>query len=111
MKHEEADEFYLFEINPRIRQSAQCTICAGAELPWYYYLQEMGHGEEINPRNGVGVLISCYEDPRFDDFSLDDTRPFAWTVKHVLRRGIRTDQPTHEDDTDRIRTMADPLND
>lgn len=55
MKHAETGEFYLTEINPRLWQSVPCAIWAGAEFPWYYYLQATGRSEDIDPEYEVGL--------------------------------------------------------
>lgn len=47
MQHAETGEFYLTEINPRLWQSVPCAIRAGADFPWYYYLQATDRGDEI----------------------------------------------------------------
>lgn len=146
MKHAETGEFYLTEINPRLWQSVPCAIRAGAEFPWCYYLQAVGHADQIDPAYEVDfgthqiygelnhfkslftddssivdrpsipgtlwdVVVSCYEDPRFDDFRLDDPRPFARAVRHVLGRKTGTDQPTRNEHTGGFGTVADPLDD
>lgn len=144
MKHAETGEYYLTEINPRLWQSVPCAIRAGAEFPWYYYLQATDQTEQIDPDYEVGfgthqiygefnhlkslftdessivdrpsipgtlrdVVVSCYEDPRFDDLRLDDPRPFLRAVSHVLSRQRQTDHPVREEDTDGLPTVADPL--
>ena len=144
MKHAETGEYYLTEINPRLWQSVPCAIRAGAEFPWYYYLQTTDQTDQIDPDYEVGfgthqiygefthfrslfvddssivdrpsvpgtlwdIVVSCYQDPRFDDFRLDDPRPFLRAVKHVLSRQRQTDHPVRDEDTDRLQPVADPL--
>lgn len=55
MKHEDTGEFYLTEINPRLWQSVPCAVRAGAEFPWFYYLQATGRPDLIEPAYDVGL--------------------------------------------------------
>lgn len=55
MKHADTGEFYLTEINPRLWQSVPCAVRAGAEFPWYYYLQATGRADQIDPTYVVGL--------------------------------------------------------
>ena len=49
MQHEETGEFVLTEINPRMWQSLPATVHAGADFPYYYWLQATGRADEIDP--------------------------------------------------------------
>lgn len=55
MKHETTGEFVLTEVNPRLWQSLPCAVRAGADFPWYYWLQATGRPDEIDPRYDVDV--------------------------------------------------------
>ncbi|MFC4450889.1 carboxylate--amine ligase [Halorussus aquaticus] len=55
MEHAETGEYYLTEINPRMWQSLPSTVQAGADFPYYYWLQSQGRREEIDPDFELGV--------------------------------------------------------
>ena len=48
-------EFKPIELNPRMWQSLACATRAGAEFPYWYWLQATGRSELINPGYEVGV--------------------------------------------------------
>jgi len=51
----ETGEFSLVEINPRTWQSLACATRAGADFPYWYWLQATGRPERIYPEYEVGV--------------------------------------------------------
>ena len=55
IKDANTGEFKLLEINPRMWQSLASTVRAGADFPYYYWLQAMGRGEQIDCRYDLGV--------------------------------------------------------
>jgi len=59
MRHEETGEFVLTEINPRMWQSLPSTVHAGADFPYYYWLQAMGRADDIDAgyEEGLGTHL------------------------------------------------------
>jgi len=55
VRHAETGEFVLVEINPRFWQSLPSTVHAGADFPYYYWLQALGRQAEIDPSYETGV--------------------------------------------------------
>lgn len=55
MRHAETGEYVLTEINPRMWQSLPSTVHAGADFPWYYWLQVTGRADEIVDDYEMGV--------------------------------------------------------
>lgn len=51
----ETGEFKLVEINPRMWQSLACATRAGADFPYWYWLQATGRPEQIDPGYETGV--------------------------------------------------------
>jgi predicted ATP-grasp superfamily ATP-dependent carboligase len=55
MKHAETGEYVITEINPRTWQSLSTAVWAGADFPYYYWLQALGRADEIDPGYELGV--------------------------------------------------------
>ena len=55
MEDAETGEFKITEINPRMWQSLPSTVRAGADFPWWYWLQATGRKERIEPGYDLGV--------------------------------------------------------
>jgi predicted ATP-grasp superfamily ATP-dependent carboligase len=51
----ETGEFKLVEVNPRMWQSLACATRAGADFPYWYWLQATGRADRIEPGYGTGV--------------------------------------------------------
>ncbi|WP_225316452.1 MULTISPECIES: carboxylate--amine ligase [Haloferax] len=55
IKDAETGEFKPIEINPRIWQSLPSTVRAGADFPYYYWLQATGQKDRIEQGYDLGV--------------------------------------------------------
>lgn len=55
MEDAETGEFKIAEINPRMWQSLACAVHAGADFPYWYWLQGGGRPDLIEPGYDVGV--------------------------------------------------------
>ncbi|WP_225317790.1 MULTISPECIES: carboxylate--amine ligase [Haloferax] len=55
VKDAETGEFKPIELNPRIWQSMPSTVRAGADFPYYYWLQATGQKERVEPKYELGV--------------------------------------------------------
>ncbi len=102
MKHAETGEFYLTEINPRFWQSVPCAIRAGAEFPWYYYLQAVDRADRIDPNYQVGVgTHQLYGEAMYlqslltDDTSVVERPSFPGAVLEIARSCLK--QPRFDD--------------
>lgn len=86
IEDERSGEFTVVELNPRLWQSLPSTVCAGADFPYYYWLQATGRTDRIDPSydrdvgchrlNGeVGYLLSLLNDdsPHVDRTSVVGT--------------------------------------
>ena len=51
----ETGEFEIIELNPRMWQSLPCATRAGADFPYWYWLQATGRADEIDPGYETGV--------------------------------------------------------
>ena len=55
MEHAETGDLMLTEINPRMWQSLPATVRAGADFPYYYWLQSQGRQTAIDPEYDLDV--------------------------------------------------------
>lgn len=97
MKDERTGEFVLTEINPRFWQSLPCAIYAGANFPYYYWLQATGNGDLIEPGYETDVASHLlYGEVEHLSSVLRDESPFVprpplgRTVKDVLQSCYET---------------------
>ena len=107
MEHAETGEYVLTEINPRMWQSLPATVHAGADFPYYYWLQATGREDEIDPgydlgsgshspQGELGYLLSVLRDesPYVERPGLVET---AWEMLLSVYRNPYFDY-THLDD-------------
>ncbi|ADE01645.1 carboxylate--amine ligase [Haloferax volcanii] len=90
LKDAETGEFKLIEINPRMWQSLPSTVRAGADFPYYYWLQATGQKHRIEPGYELGVgthylwgELGYVMSVRRDDSPLVERPSFVKTVWEV----------------------------
>jgi predicted ATP-grasp superfamily ATP-dependent carboligase len=92
MEDAETGEFKVAEVNPRMWQSLACAVHAGADFPYWYWLQGGGRSDLIEPGYEVGVgshylygeaehLLSILR----EDSPLVEKPSFAGTAREIAR--------------------------
>ncbi|QSG16067.1 carboxylate--amine ligase [Halapricum desulfuricans] len=78
MEDARTGEFKFIEINPRLWQSTNCAIQAGADFPVYYWLQSQGRSDEIDSDYETGVgTHTLYGEMKYFRSLFQEESPFV----------------------------------